>query len=275
MPARNEEELVGYALASLANQSVKPSLALLIDDSSTDKTPQILRSFALRYRWAKYLRIERPGGRNVGAAVARALIIGVKYATEVLSLKWDFLLKIDADTVYEKNYIAKLLEKFMRNKHLGVASGVTVNEPVNPEHARGPGLMIRRIVWEQVNLKPIIGWDSYIVFKAQMLGWETRSFNDVKMFVLRKTGVSEGSITRGKYKQGYASSILGYPLITAFGRSLRLATIYRSVKIVPYFMAGYFSAKLSKVDLVEKELKSWITRKQYSRVLKALFLRRI
>ncbi|HDD63831.1 MAG TPA: glycosyltransferase family 2 protein [Thermoprotei archaeon] len=275
MPVRDEEKLVRYALNSLVKQTVKPDLMLLVDDGSTDKTPRILKSYARKYEWIRYLRLERAGGRNVGAAVARALILGVMYAIDILGFEWEYLLKVDADTIYERDYILKLLGKFNERERLGVASGVTINESVNPEHARGPGLMLRKIVWDQVRLKPIIGWDSYIVFKAQMLGWETGSFKGIKMYTLRKTSASEGDIARGKYKQGYASGLLGYTLPIALGRSLKLSVTYRNFRIFPNFMAGYISAKVGGSDIVEAELKQWVKRTQCLRLINILTLRRL
>ena len=48
-PCRNEAEFMRSTLNSVVNQSVKPSKWIIVDDGSTDDTPQILQQYANQY----------------------------------------------------------------------------------------------------------------------------------------------------------------------------------------------------------------------------------
>ena len=45
-PCRNEAEYMRRTLNSVINQSVRPSLWVIVDDGSTDATPEILAEYA-------------------------------------------------------------------------------------------------------------------------------------------------------------------------------------------------------------------------------------
>lgn len=49
IPARNEEQVIDDLLQSVCDQDYKPLEVLILDDQSTDKTPEIIQSFAVDY----------------------------------------------------------------------------------------------------------------------------------------------------------------------------------------------------------------------------------
>ncbi len=258
LPAKNEERMVRWSILSVINQVRRPDCFLLVDDESSDSTPEIMKEFAAGFDWIHYFRVPGRRERNVGAGVARALILGVRFGEAACLRDWDLLIKVDADTVLERGYIAKIVERFERDPKLGIASGFPVGEPPNPDHARGMGMSIRRDVWVEARLKPILGWDSYLVFKARMLGWRVRSFSDIKMFLMRPTSVSEGSLHRGKFKQGFTSGFLGYPPFLLIGRAARNALSYGRPGVFVAMVAGYLSARINYPEPVDPEVKEWL-----------------
>src|SRR5690606_26029550 len=74
MPVRNGARWLGEAIDSALGQTM-PSLELIVvDNGSTDETPQIVAGYAGRDRRVVALREARPGAaaaRNAGIAVAR------------------------------------------------------------------------------------------------------------------------------------------------------------------------------------------------------------
>jgi len=268
LPAKNEEKYIGYALRSLERQSLKPDVLLLVDDGSTDRTPSIMREFRKRNGWAYYLRFKGVSLRNVGARVAQLLLLATRnnFINEILP-DWEILIKFDADTIYEERYVEKIVRAFYLDNHLGVTSGVTVNEPVNKDTARGSGIAVRRSAWDKIDLKPILGWDSYIVFKAKALGWRVYSLPDAKMYLLRLTSSSEKGLSFGKFKQGFASGILGYPPLIAVARATRISLIYKNPLLFPSYLAGYIKAITEDKEFVEKKVKDYIRAYQNMRLL--------
>src|SRR5688572_32136529 len=50
-PCRNEAEYMRQTLDSVVSQSVRPAKWVIVDDGSTDATPQILLEYAARHDW--------------------------------------------------------------------------------------------------------------------------------------------------------------------------------------------------------------------------------
>ena len=49
IPAHNEEALIALTLDSLISQTVLPKKIVVVNDNSTDKTPEIVSEFASKY----------------------------------------------------------------------------------------------------------------------------------------------------------------------------------------------------------------------------------
>jgi len=111
VPARNEEDNIGACLESLTAQTDVPSEIIVVDDSSSDRTREIVARFAgVRLLGAEPLpradagRLDRRTGKN------NALIAGAKEARG----KW--LLFTDADTVHLPGSLAGALNEAKKEK---------------------------------------------------------------------------------------------------------------------------------------------------------------
>ncbi len=96
IPVFNGEEYIAQAIQSVLEQSKKVDEIIVIDDASTDKTGQIVKSeFS---RWINYNRnhknMERCYSRNLGVSMA----------------KGEYVFLLDHDDLWEKNHVEKLLE---------------------------------------------------------------------------------------------------------------------------------------------------------------------
>jgi glycosyltransferase involved in cell wall biosynthesis len=70
MPARNAEETIGYAIASVVEQTMPNLELIVVDDTSTDATAEVVRR--VKDARVKLLRAEG----NVRCAAARNMGIG-------------------------------------------------------------------------------------------------------------------------------------------------------------------------------------------------------
>ena len=52
-PCRNEAAYMRITLDSVVNQTVQPDLWVIVDDGSTDETPDILSDYAEKYPFIK------------------------------------------------------------------------------------------------------------------------------------------------------------------------------------------------------------------------------
>src|ERR1700681_1133356 len=112
VPARNEEANIGACLKSLTAQTDVPSEIIVVDDSSSDRTREIVESFA----GVRLLGAEPLPGADAGRLDNRrtgknnALIAGAKEACG----KW--LLFTDADTVHLPGSLTRALNEAKKEK---------------------------------------------------------------------------------------------------------------------------------------------------------------
>lgn len=102
IPTKNEEEYLPKLLESIKHQTVQPTEIIVADAQSTDKTPEIARSYG-----AKVVEGGMPSvGRNLGA----------KHATG------DLILFLDADVeLRDPTFLEKSIKEF-NNRRLGLAT---------------------------------------------------------------------------------------------------------------------------------------------------------
>lgn len=110
IPAKNEEQTIALALASLARQDFSVRDIIVFDDASTDRTGAVVRSYSEK------------AGRAV-KVVTRPVSIGKTPALREYceTSDADALVILDADTVLAgPNYISRLIEELFKNA--GVAA---------------------------------------------------------------------------------------------------------------------------------------------------------
>ena len=102
IPTYNEEEDIGACLDSILKQSYKQIEIIVVDDGSTDRTIEIVKKF----KKVKLIKGEHKGpgfSRNKGAKKAKGKILSF----------------VDADMVFDKNYIKYLVKPIMEGKSMG------------------------------------------------------------------------------------------------------------------------------------------------------------
>lgn len=254
-PVRDEEKFIGATLRSVANQTVKPSEWVIVNDGSTDNTASIIDDYARQYPWIRTIHRANRGFRKSGGGVVDAFYDGFN---QLQSDDWDFVVKLDGDLILEDNYFQSCFERFSRDKRLGIAGGMIYHildgkqhlEPAPRFHVRGATKIYRRECWKAIGgLWRAPGWDTIDEVKAQMLGWVTESFEDILLLQQRPTGTSE-NLWADMVKGGLARYIAGYhPLFI-------LASCLRNLVRKPYLtgslalMIGYLKGYVKHVPQV-------------------------
>lgn len=212
-PAHNEESYIRFTLDSVVAQTVQPAQWIIVDDGSTDGTASIIENYTSEFPWIKLLTLKNQV-RQRGGKVISAFNAGL----ELVDAEYEFIVKLDADLSLGNDYFEKLLYQFKINPKLGLASGGCYQrtgtewrlEPAANDHARGLSKVYRKECFQDINgLKPVNGWDTIDELSAQMKGWETRSFNELKALHYRPTGSANGKIN-GKMEMGKFSYFFGY-----------------------------------------------------------------
>jgi len=96
VPCRNEEKYIGKCLESIiATDFPKEKMEILaVDGMSKDRTREIVRGYTKKYSFVELLdnpRIITPAAMNVG----------------IKNAKGEIIIKMDALSVYKKDYISK------------------------------------------------------------------------------------------------------------------------------------------------------------------------
>ena len=71
-PCRDEAQYLRRTLDSVAAQSVRPALWVVVDDGSTDETPAILQDYVTRLPYLRVVQRTDRGRRQVGPGVIEA-----------------------------------------------------------------------------------------------------------------------------------------------------------------------------------------------------------
>ena len=270
-PVRDEEKYIELTLQSFLSQTVKPVSWIIVNDGSKDRTEDIIESYKKKVNWIRIINKKNRGYRARGGGVVEAFYCG--YDT-IKQKNYDFIAKMDGDLKFDKYYFELLLEKFNKDKTIGIAGGACYNEvkeglkiekqPLH--HVRGATKVYRRKCFEEIKgLVKAIGWDTADEMKANMLGWKTRTFPELKIVHLRKTGqsekVKETKMAKGAYFLGY------HPIYVVFKGMImifRKPFLYGSV----IFLFSYIKECIYKRPRIDDiKLIKYIRRQQIKRIL--------
>ena len=238
--ARNEETFIPLTLASVAAQTQLPERWIITDDGSTDRTAEIVAAFARQHPWITLVRNPRRAGRNFGAKAA-----AVNAALAQMSrLEFEVLGNLDADTSFDPDYMAFLMEQFSADPRLGVA-GTPFTQAGGYDSTRdsfegenfvaGPIQMFRRDCFREIGgytASPAGGVDWIAVMTARLKGWTTRSFSARRFHHHRSMGTAEKSPVAALFSYGQKDYYLGgSPVWQGFRVTYRLAK-------KPYLLGG-------------------------------------
>ena len=104
-PAKNEGENLAMNINSIANQTLKPAVWVIVDDGSTDNTQQIIEAAKKNHVWIKSICLnESP--RDLGIHVANVVQTGFDLAKDYCEehfIEYDFIVFLDADMLVDAN----------------------------------------------------------------------------------------------------------------------------------------------------------------------------
>jgi glycosyltransferase involved in cell wall biosynthesis len=216
-PAHNEEAFIEKTLASMVAQTQLPERWIIVDDGSTDKTAEIVASYAQHYPWIELVR--RPERlRRSFAGKVHAFNAGLEWAQ---SLEFEVIGNLDADLSFDAKYLEFLIGKFAEDPRLGVAGtpftedggyDTTRDSFEGENHVAGGCQLFRRRCFEEVGgyiPNPAGGIDWIAVTTARMKGWKVRSFSEKRFHHYRTLGTAGRGPLRALFSYGEKDYYLG------------------------------------------------------------------
>lgn len=252
-PARNEAQFIEGTIQSVVRQTVRPLRWVIVSDGSTDRTDEIVGSYAAKHDWIELIRMPERKERTFAGKV-HAFNAG--YA-RVKNLPYDIIGNLDADITFEPDYFQFLLSKFELFPKLGVA-GTPFREGntqydyrfVSIEHVSGACQLFRRQCFEAVGgYTPLPrGVDLIAVTTARMRGWMTRCFTERHSHHHRTQGTGMNRSVMVSYSSGYYDYVLGVCPLWQVVRSVHALCVRPYIIGGCYLFAGYFWAMLTRVE---------------------------
>jgi glycosyltransferase involved in cell wall biosynthesis len=273
-PVRNEEPHIQKTLDAVVAQTVPPRRWIIVNDGSTDKTPELIDAAAKAHDWIEPVHRSDRGFRKSGAGVIEAFYEGYH---RVADEAWDYLVKLDGDLSFAGDYFERCFAHFAADAKLGIGGGVVCAEEHgridedskgDPRfHVRGATKIYRHECWQKIGgIFRGTGWDTLDEVKANMLGWTTYTFRELSVLQLKPTGSADGT-WRNWYKNGRANYIAGYhPLFMlskCLRRCFRKPWVIAATGLFWGFAAGYLKGE-RQVD--DPELIKYLRQQQLRRL---------
>ncbi len=227
-------------LDSVVAQTLTPSLWVIVDDGSTDATPDILADYAAAHEWIRVIPKPDRGHRAVGPGVIEAFYVG--YDT-IDPADFTYSCKLDLDLDLPPRYFETLIERMEADPRIGTCSGKPyirrgdqlVSERRGDEMSVGMTKFYRQSCFEDIGgyVREVM-WDAIDCHKARSLGWRAVSWDhpDLNFEHLRPMGSSQTSIWTGKRRHGFGQWFMGSdPLFYA-------ATCMFRMTEPPYVLGG-------------------------------------
>jgi biofilm PGA synthesis N-glycosyltransferase PgaC len=209
-PVRDEARFIGDTLVSMVEQTHRPLLWVIVDDGSTDRTPEILREHAKNVPW---ITVVSTGStqRRLGSAEVLAFQRG--FAEIDPDVRYDFIVKLDGDLRLPPTYFERLIARMATHPRWGIASGVYSEQTIGTQasqpwlpvhmpayHAAGASKVVRRQCFEQIGgFVAKKGWDTVDEIRAGMRGWQTGHFDDIRFLHLKPEGVAMGTLRTHRF----------------------------------------------------------------------------
>jgi len=257
IPARNEESIIWNTLRHLIGQTLIPQIIVVVNDGSTDNTSYIAKKMGC-------FVVDLPD-RGFGVTGQPALAKVINAGLEQLKpIYLDHIMILGADHVLPPHYVEDLVDRMEVEPSLVVASGIIKGEKTVRTHARGSGRIIKSWFWKRLGLKyPVCwGWESWLCYKAQQLGYETRSFSDI---------ISEARPTRYTPNKmlgwGKSMKALGYDWKYALARSFKTFMIQPRSGLA--MLKGYFSNDVTRLDVADW-VSNWQKKHFWNRIVEMM-----
>jgi biofilm PGA synthesis N-glycosyltransferase PgaC len=218
-PCRDEAQYLRRTLDSVAAQSVRPALWVVVDDGSTDETPAILEEYARRLPYLRVVRRTDRGRREVGPGVIEAFYAGL----DTVRLEdFDYLCKLDMDLDLPVRYFELLMHRMESDPRVGTTSGkpwfvlprsgALLPEISGDEMSVGMTKFYRVACFREIGgfVRQVM-WDGIDCHRARMLGWiaESVDLEPLRFVHLRPQGASQKGIWTGRLRAGFGQYFMG------------------------------------------------------------------
>ncbi len=273
IPAHNEEQFLSDTLESLVGQTLLPDRVVVVNDHSTDGTQKIIEAYKKKYPFISGIEKVSSEEHLPGSKVVAAFNTGL----ELLDENYDFIVKLDADTVLPEDYFQSIAYQFKSSPSTGIAGGFAyelneegnwvLNHPMDRDHVRGAFKAYSKSCFNAMGgLREAMGWDTVDELLARFHGFQVVTLEQLKVKHQRPIGAAYNA--KARRSQGKAMYLMRYGLMITAIASLKMAWKNRRLRVLRDNLGGYLEAmKAKKPYIVSSEEGKFIRSLRWQRIL--------
>lgn len=277
IPAYNEAKHIISCLCSLEKQTFKAYEVIVVDDSSTDETPILVKKFCAHNSTFKYIKKEKNGlkGHQPGAKIVEAFLAGLSH----LNPDYDVICKFDADLIFPENYLEKMKLAFEENPRTGMFGGYCVTlqngtwqleNLTGKKHLRGALKAYTKKCYQAIGgLRPYMGWDTLDELLAYYYGWELTTDETLLVKHLKPTGKHYRKNLPKLF--GVSCYQIGYDIGLCFFACLKMAIKRKSPSFFFISLRSYLTVDKDHIEkIVTPEEETFIRKFRWKKIKEKL-----
>lgn len=273
--AHNEAAFIEGTIRSVLAQTVLPVRWVIVSDGSTDKTDDIVESYAKDHEFIRFLKLARPAGRSFGSK-GMALQKGGKLLDGV---SFEFIGNLDADITLEPPYFEALMGHFDLDPQLGLAAGLVCERRGGTFQGRASNRidsvphaaqLVRRECYGAIGGYSVLkfgGEDWYAQQCAKMKGWNAVTIPSLRVYHHRHTGTSSTPF-KHQFRAGRVDYSLGSDPVFEFMKcAVRVWETPWFLGAVTRFFGFAWSSIRGEKRPVSREFIDFLRKEQRAKVL--------
>jgi len=268
---RNSESEIEKAINSLLKQTIKPRYIVVVDDGSTDNTPNILNR--LKSKNDNIYVITNPDlGYDIGRVV-KNWNSAINLARDFKLEKTDYHMISTDDTQYEEFYAEKIMRKMDEDKIIAISSGNYDNNSYATPH--GAGRFVRNSFFNSVlgQYPEKMGYESVILQMSLYHGFKNLVNNNARFSHTRQLGSNHHF-----YEFGASMRTLGYHPLFVLGRFMQCFLTGKPIGRMGaiqmlYYYLSYKPKQVGYDSMYDPEIRQAIRIRQKTRIKQIFRLR--
>jgi glycosyltransferase involved in cell wall biosynthesis len=244
----NEEKNIEKFLDSIIKQSKKPDEFIIVDGGSSDKTYDILKKYAQKYKWIKIFQ-------KKGANISK----GRNYAIEKTKNK--IIVSTDTGTKYKKNWLENLVKGFKGDLGFGQTLPSIENsfqkilsKKMKQRFGSSRNIIFKKEVWKRVGGYPedlMMAEDTVFNEKIKKADFKIQLIPDAIGYWEMRDNLQD--VKKQFYNYGYWSGI-AYKKYKILPIKYKIAVIGLTL-ILPFYPLFLLISKFSlsfKIDVIRR-----------------------